>query len=137
MSRFHIPSASASASISSEPTSSGSYVHPSPKNLQPSKAWVDPASLPNHGDVSTISGNAPDYVKQLNNNTFVSYGVGNEDCFAHNVGKAVKFVEVNVNKQMEKQGRLEATTIAEVVVSKSMVPPSYFMWRSGLKKGFF
>ncbi|KAF9463199.1 HotDog domain-containing protein [Collybia nuda] len=86
-----------------------------------SKPWVDPASLPDYGDVSTIGGNAPDFVKQLNSNTYFSYGVGDEDCFGHRVGKAVKFVEVSVDRRLERQGRMEATTVAEVVVTKHML----------------
>ena len=85
---------------------------------EPSKIWVDPASLPNHGHVSFIGGNTPDYVKQLNYNTFMCYGVGEEDCFGYKVGKAVKFAEVNVNRKLERQGRREATTIAEIEVTK-------------------
>lgn len=46
------------------------------------------------------------------------YGVGEEDCFGYKVGKAVKFTEVNVNRKLERQGRLEATTIAELEVTK-------------------
>ena len=84
----------------------------------PVKAWVDPASLPHCHHESPIKGNAPDYVKQLNYNTFMSYGVGEEDSFGYTVGNAVRFVEVNVNKKLERQGRLEATTIAEIVVTK-------------------
>jgi len=85
---------------------------------EPSKAWVDPASLPSHSHVSLIGGNTPDYVKQLNYNTFMCYGVGEEDSFGYKVGKAVKFTEVNVNRKLERQGRREATTIAELEVSK-------------------
>jgi acyl-coenzyme A thioesterase 13 len=48
----------------------------------------------------------------------MSYGVGEEDSFGYRVGKAVRFVEVNVNKKLERQGRLEATTIAEIMVTK-------------------
>jgi len=93
----------------------------SPHN-KPVKAWVDPASLPHYDHESPIKGNVPDYVKQLNYNTFMSYGVGDEeDGFGFKVGKAVKFVEVNVNKKLERQGRLEATTIAEIVVTKHML----------------
>jgi len=77
--------------------------------------------LPHHGDISSIGGNAPDYVKQLNYNTFHSYGVGDEECFGHNVGKAVKFIEVSIDRKLERQGRLEATTVAEVVVMKDML----------------
>ncbi|KAL0946315.1 hypothetical protein HGRIS_012556 [Hohenbuehelia grisea] len=92
-----------------------SFGHP------PAKAWVDPASLPDYGDVSMVGGNAPDYVKQLNQNTFFSYGVGDEDCFGHNVGKAVRFVDVSIDRRLERQGRQEATTVAEVIVSKNML----------------
>ncbi|KAG6877392.1 hypothetical protein C0993_007877 [Termitomyces sp. T159_Od127] len=106
----------ASSSISTFDTHS----HASrPPNYRPSgKAWIDPASLPNHGDVKHIRGNAPEYVKQLNSNTFFSYGVGDEDCFGHKVGKNVKFVDVNIDRRQERQGRMEATTVAEVQVSK-------------------
>ncbi|GLB40032.1 putative thioesterase superfamily protein [Lyophyllum shimeji] len=31
-----------------------------------------------------------DYVKQLNSNTYFSYGVGDEHCFGHKAGKAVR-----------------------------------------------
>lgn len=92
-------------------------LHPS-SHTESSKAWVDPASLPNHHHVSFIGGNTPDYVKQLNYNTFMCYGVGEEDCFGYKVGKAVKFTKVNVNRKLERQGRLEATTIAELEVTK-------------------
>lgn len=88
---------------------------------QPQKHWVDPATLPNYGDASTIAGNAPDYVKQLNYNTYIAYGVGDPECFGHGVGKSVKFVEVNINRKHERNGRLEATTIAEVKVTRHML----------------
>jgi hypothetical protein len=85
--------------------------------------WVEPAQLPSHGDVSSVGGNAPYWVKHLNNNTFMSYGVGNEDCFAHPVGKAVRFVEVNVTARcgasVGEPDVLEASTVAHVTVSKS------------------
>jgi len=92
-------------------------LHPS-SDRESSKAWVDPASFPNHPHVSFIGGNTPDYVKQLNYNTFMCYGVGEEDCFGYKVGKSVRFTEVNVNRKLERQGRLEATTIAELDVTK-------------------
>ena len=82
------------------------------------KAWVDPATLPHHDHESYIAGNTPDYVKQLNYNTFMNYGVGEEDCFGYKVGKAVRFTEVSVNRKLERQGRLEATTVAEIEVTK-------------------
>lgn len=48
----------------------------------------------------------------------MAYGVGEEESFGFRVGRAVRFTEVNVNRKMERQGRLEATTIAEVEVVK-------------------
>jgi hypothetical protein len=48
----------------------------------------------------------------------MSYGVGEIDSFGYRVGKAVKFVEVNVNRQMDRNERLEATTVAEIEVTK-------------------
>lgn len=86
-----------------------------------SPAWVDPASLPDHGDVSATTGNVGDDIKRLNYNTYFSYGVGDEDCFGYQAGKDVKFVDINVDRRLEHHGRLEATTIAEVVVSKNML----------------
>ncbi|KAF5384402.1 hypothetical protein D9615_003117 [Tricholomella constricta] len=120
MSRSHTASASAS-SMSALSTSTHSHVS-RPSSHRPSgKAWVDPASLPDYGDISTIRGNAPDYVKQLNSNTYFSYGVGDEHCFGHKVGKTVKFVDVSIDRRQERQGRMEATTVAEVQVSKHML----------------
>jgi acyl-coenzyme A thioesterase 13 len=115
-SRLHVaPSDSSTLSAMSTAIAS----HASSLPLTPhTKAWIDPASLPHYHHDSLIKGNAPDYVKQLNYNTYMSYGVGEEDNFGYKVGKAVRFVEVNVNKKLERQGRLEATTIAEVVVTK-------------------
>ncbi|KAF5364931.1 hypothetical protein D9758_008180 [Tetrapyrgos nigripes] len=109
--------------MSHSPSSSSSTPSGSSKSSTSSdkKAWVDPASLPKHGDISSVSGNAPDYVKQLNYNTFFSYGVGVEDSFGYEVGKQVKFVDVSVDRKLERQGRLEATTVAEVTVTKHML----------------
>jgi len=104
--------------MSSFPTNTPSHVSVRQPRPQSRKVWVDPASLPDYGDASSIAGNAPDYVKQLNSNTYFSYGVGDEDSFGHRVGKAVKFVEVNIDTMEERQGRMEATTVAEVTVSK-------------------
>jgi len=86
-----------------------------------SRAWVDPASLSNYGDASQIKGNVSPYVKQLILNTFIAYGAGDEHCFGHSVAKAVKFVDISAREGEDKQGRMEATTIAEVIVSKSML----------------
>ena len=91
------------------------------------KTWVDPASLPYCGDISSITGNAPDYVKQLIYNTYITYGVGNDDCFGSKVGRAVKFVEVNIRRKQDRKDRLEATVVAELEVTKrAPVPP--FSW---------
>jgi acyl-coenzyme A thioesterase 13 len=84
------------------------------------KVWVDPASLPNHGDISDIGGNAPDYIKQLNFNTYISYGVGNEDTFGYKVGKSVRFVDMSIHRNKGRNGRLEATTVAEIMVTKGV-----------------
>lgn len=87
----------------------------------PRKAWVDPKSLANGGDASQIQGNVSSYVKQLILNTFMAYGAGDEHCFGHSVAKAVKFIDISAHESYEKQGRMEATTVAEVLVSKSML----------------
>jgi acyl-coenzyme A thioesterase 13 len=95
---------------------------PTPEPERPSpKVWVDPASLPNHYHPSTMAGNVPDHVKQLNYNTYMSYGVGEPDSFGYSVGKAVRFVQVNMNRQMDRNERLEATTVAEIEVTKRKV----------------
>ena len=94
---------------------------PSPSHRPSRAAWVDPASLSNYGDVSSISGNVSSHVKQLILNTYMAYGAGDENCFGHAIAKAVKFVNVNVSRSEEKNGRMEATTVAEVTVTKNML----------------
>jgi len=96
---------------------------------------VDPTTLPNHGDVSSVRGNAPTYIKQLIYNTYIAYGVGDsQDCFGHGVGRAVRFVEMDVGRGLtfeggdqggnaldfggKTQGRMEARTVAEVEVTR-------------------
>lgn len=86
----------------------------------PRKAWVDPKNLANYGDASQIQGNVSPYVKQLILNTFIAYGAGDEHCFGHSVAKAVNFVDISAHESHEKQGRMEATTVAEILVSKSL-----------------
>lgn len=81
--------------------------------------WIDPASLPDYGDISFIKGNVSDDVKRLMNNTFFAYGVGDPDCFGFTTGKQVNFVEIRVDRSIGQQGPLQATTVAEVVVNKS------------------
>jgi len=116
--RSHLVSASASSSLATHPESLPS-TH---SRSQAGEVWVDPGSLPDYGvDPSSIAGNVSDYVKRLNSNTYLSYGVGDEDCFGYKVGKGVKFVEVTVNRRQDRQDRLEATTVAEVLVTKHML----------------
>ncbi|KAJ8585249.1 hypothetical protein M405DRAFT_822088 [Rhizopogon salebrosus TDB-379] len=103
----YTPSSSSSSSSSSYP--------------QSHRAWVDPKSLANYGDASQIQGNVSHNVKQLILNTFIAYGAGDEHCFGHSVAKAVKFVDISAQESHEKRGRMEATTVAEIVVSKSML----------------
>ncbi|THH19523.1 hypothetical protein EW146_g1660 [Bondarzewia mesenterica] len=98
-----------------------------PSSVKAFKPWVDPNAMPDcGGDISDVAGNAPDRVKRLTNNTFAWYGVGDQDCFAHSVGRAVKFVQVNVGRRQGAGGRLESTTVCEVVVGKSasLIVPS-------------
>jgi len=86
----------------------------------PRKFWVDPETLPDIASdetVAQIRGNVPDIVKKQCLNTFAAYGVGDDDCFASNVGKKVWFSRLDV--QEKGKGR-EAITVAEVVVDKSM-----------------
>ncbi|KAF8740920.1 hypothetical protein AX14_006667 [Amanita brunnescens Koide BX004] len=113
--------ASALATEVQIPTELTSVPATSPSASERRKAWVDPAALPDYGDTSDIGGNAPNYVKQLNNNTYMAYGVGSDECFGHRVGKTVKFVKVNIERNDKRQGRLSATTVAEVQVSKYML----------------
>ncbi|KAG2057953.1 hypothetical protein BDR06DRAFT_1004642 [Suillus hirtellus] len=107
----YTPSSSSSSSLYG-----GTSSYPPPR-----KVWVDPKNLADCGDASQIQGNVSPYVKQLILNTFNAYGAGDEHCFGHSVAKAVKFIDISAHESHEKQGRMEATTIAEVIVSKSML----------------
>ncbi|KAF8236886.1 hypothetical protein L208DRAFT_1390195 [Tricholoma matsutake] len=122
-SRLDTVSASASSSLATHSTPlSSTHTRSHVTRSPPAKAWVDPASLPDYGvNPSSISGNVPDYVKQLNSNTYFSYGVGDEDSFGYRVGKAVNFVEVNVDRKHERHDRLVSTTVAELLVTKDML----------------
>ena len=107
------------ASLTSSGTHTSDHLVPHPEPQRPSsQAWIDPANLPNHHHQSSIAGNVPDYVKKLNYNTYMSYGVGEADSFGYKVGKTVKFVEVNMNRLKDHSKRLEATTVAEIEVTK-------------------
>ncbi len=90
-------------------------------NSSSDDVWVDPASLPDYGDdlTTTTAGNVSDDIKRLTNNTFFAYGVGGEDAFGSTTGRAVKFIDIRVDRRVEQHGRLQATTIAEVVVNRS------------------
>jgi hypothetical protein len=57
----------------------------------------------------------------------MSYGVGESECFGYKVGKAVRFVEVKTNRRMERNERLEATTVAEIEVTKRNILPFSFL----------
>ncbi|KAF9020664.1 hypothetical protein BDZ89DRAFT_1093664 [Hymenopellis radicata] len=99
-------------------------IHPiAQPNSSSAAVWVDPASLPDYGDdlTSTTAGNVSDDIKRLTNNTFLAYGVGGEDAFGFTTGRAVKFVDIRVDRSVEQHGRLQATTIAEVLVNKNML----------------
>ncbi|KAF9471091.1 hypothetical protein BDN70DRAFT_888462 [Pholiota conissans] len=85
------------------------------------KSWIDPASLPHYHHPSYTSGNAADYVKKLNYNTLMFYGVGDEDSFGFQVGKSIRFTDVSFQRDLERQGRLQATTTAELQVTKHML----------------
>ena len=76
-------------------------------------AWVDPHTLPNHGDVATIAGNASDQVKQLTSNVLWSYGVGQRDGFAFDVCQRIKLLEINIE---ENNGRTTVTIVHEIEV---------------------
>jgi hypothetical protein len=87
--------------------------------------YVDPYTLPKNGDVSHIRGNVPALLKQLNLNTFQAYGVGPTDCFAHTVGKAITFVEIDTAERRDGgSGSLEVRTVAEVTVAKGASAPT-------------
>ncbi|KAJ7097462.1 HotDog domain-containing protein [Mycena epipterygia] len=110
--------------MSSTPTPTPSSSRQHQPQSGAARPWIDPAALPHDRavDVSSIGGNAPDYVKQLTGNTFYAYGVGSaRDSFGYAVGRATRFVDMSIHRSMERAGRLEATTIAEVEVTKHML----------------
>nr|GAT42742.1 predicted protein [Mycena chlorophos] len=107
---------------SSKHTLSSPQPHPQ-RQPRKEKAWVDPTALPDDldVDVALIGGSAPEYVKQLVCNTFYSYGVGEPDVFGYAVGRATRFVEMSVEPAPDRAGKMEATTVAEVTVTKHML----------------
>ncbi|KAJ7473478.1 HotDog domain-containing protein [Mycena latifolia] len=101
-----------------------SRMHTPVPDAGPSKPWIDPAALPDDGaiDLASIGGNAPAYVKQLCCNTFYAYGVGvDPQAFGYPVGRATRFVDMSIERSRERAGRLEATTVAELTVTKHML----------------
>jgi hypothetical protein len=90
-----------------------------PLQQKSSLHWVDPLSLPNYGDASTIGGNAPDTVKQLTSNTFGGYGVGDEACFAYSIGRTIRILSIDIMERKDGDHPLvEARTITQLVVTK-------------------
>jgi acyl-coenzyme A thioesterase 13 len=94
---------------------------PSTSSVNPLRAgdvWVDPATLPTFCRDIRVTGSASQHAKQLTANTLAAYGVGTPDCFAHSIGRRIKLVDVSVERNIERMGRTEATTVAEIVVGK-------------------
>lgn len=90
------------------------------KLAQKQKHWIDPFALPNSGDISHVKGNVSDEIKQLVQNTFVSYGIGDDDCFAAAAGKEARFMEVHVSKKdVAGREKTDCTTVWEAIVTKS------------------
>ncbi|KJA18682.1 hypothetical protein HYPSUDRAFT_45020 [Hypholoma sublateritium FD-334 SS-4] len=94
---------------------------PQPTANAPAKSWVDPAALPAHAHATPVGGSAPAWVKALSYNTLMHYGVGPADAFGARVGRALRFTDVSVRPGAGAGGRLEATTTAEVAVTKHML----------------
>ncbi|KAI0316644.1 HotDog domain-containing protein [Amylostereum chailletii] len=94
------------------------YTHPAGPT-QPNNAWVDPESLPDcEAVVTRIGGSASERTKRLVCNTFAAYGVGGDDTFGAEVGKAVRFIEVDLGGK----GRyLEARVVCELAVTNHML----------------
>ncbi|KAL4250378.1 thioesterase PaaI family protein, partial [Pleurotus pulmonarius] len=96
------------------------------------KPWIDPASLPSHGSVAHIAGNASEHIKRLTQNTFFAYGVGTppsaasaassewsgDDFFGYAVGRRVRLADISVYASGE---RMEASTTAEIEVTRGML----------------
>lgn len=106
------------------PSTSKSPLSPSVKRDEKTapkqKHWIDPYALPKSGDVSHVEGNVSNEIKQLVQNTFVSYGVGDDDCFAAAAGKQARFVEVRVStKVVGGKEKTDCTTVWEAIVTKS------------------
>ncbi|KAF7360753.1 4HBT domain-containing protein [Mycena venus] len=85
---------------------------------------IHPATLPNDPevDITCIAGNAPTHIKRLTCNTLLAHGFGTDPtAFGYHVGRAIRFVEMSIERNIDRADRLEATTIAEVTVTKHML----------------
>lgn len=73
-------------------------------------------------DVSAVSGNVPDSVKQQMLGTYHRYAARDHG-FAATIGQSVTFLDVNVKQSDLSRGqRMEVTTIAAVQVTQSYYP---------------
>ncbi|KAI0800037.1 HotDog domain-containing protein [Fomes fomentarius] len=86
--------------------------------LATERGWVDPHALPMYMDASEVTGNAPHHVKQLTLNTLGAYGVGNEDCFAHIVGRRIRIIHIEIEQKGDKS---EVTVLADVQATRGML----------------
>lgn len=91
------------------------------KSVPKQKPWIDPYALPKSGDISHVEGNVSNEIKQLVQNTFVAYGIGDDDCFAAAAGRQARFKEVRVSKKRLVAGKekVDCTTVWEAIVTKS------------------
>ncbi|KAI0752928.1 hypothetical protein C8Q80DRAFT_1149236 [Daedaleopsis nitida] len=86
--------------------------------LATERGWVDPHALPKYMDASEVAGNAPADAKQLTLNTLGAYGVGDEGCFAHIVGRSIRITHMDVERRGDKA---EVAVIAEVQATRAML----------------
>ncbi|KAF7762667.1 hypothetical protein Agabi119p4_9260 [Agaricus bisporus var. burnettii] len=85
------------------------------------KVWLDPASLADEGDISEIGGNLPDHIKQQSLNVYLNMGVSTPSRFGYKLGRSVKWIEYSIHKNPERNGRAEAITLGEIVVTEDML----------------
>ena len=86
---------------------------------------LDPLELPPVPGASEIGGNVSPLLKQQCLNTFTYYAIGEDHCFAYNVGSRSKIISIDVDNIVEgtakdAPGTLQATLVIEVEVDKSM-----------------
>ena len=85
---------------------------------------LDPIELPPVPGADKITGNVSALLKQQCLNTFTYYAIGEDHCFAYNVGSKSKIVSINVEtikdgEAKDAPGLLQATLVIEVEVDKS------------------